>query len=80
MPHKCNYVMGIARPNMPSKDKICTKCGRRGHFQVVCQLAVINYVANRDEIDMEVPEQQQKENHDPEAFSEFNSANGWDTL
>ena len=61
----------------PAKDKICTKCEKRGHFARVCRSTNVNYM-------QETGSQQEKEeensfaaedNNDPVAYAEFMSTN-----
>ena len=57
----------------PAKDKICSKCAKRGHF------ANVKYLGTRqDEQQEEIETESLETENDPVAFAEFTSNNGWD--
>ena len=63
----------------PAKDKICSKCAKRGHFAKVFRSTNFNYLGNTNE------EQQQETkiestgtDTDPVAYAEFTTNNGWE--
>ena len=61
----------------PAKDKICSKCAKRGHFAKVCRSTNVNYLGTRQDEQQEEIETVSLET-DPVAFAEFTSNNGWD--
>ena len=61
----------------PAKDKICTKCAKRGELAKVCRSINVNYMQKTGSHQLEhsiVPE----DNNDLVAYAEFMSANGWE--
>ena len=78
--YKCGNPYG---PNhlqsCPAKDKICSKCAKRGHFGKVFRSTNVNYLEDRHEEQQEELETERLETeNDPVAFAEFTSNNGWD--
>ena len=63
----------------PAKDKICSKCAKRGHFAKVCRSKNVNYLGNRqDEQQEEIETESLETENDPVTFADFTSNNGWD--
>ena len=58
----------------PAKDKICSKCAKRGYFAKVCRSTNVNYPGDRQEQQQEEIETERLETeNDPVAFAEFTS-------
>ena len=63
----------------PAKDKICSKCAKRGHFAKVCRSTNVNYQGNKNEEQQEEPEIESTEmDTHPLAYAEFTTNNGWE--
>ena len=61
----------------PAKDKLCSKCAKRGHFGKVCRSTNVNCSGNRQDEQQEVKETESLETeNDPVAFAESTSNNG----
>ena len=78
--YKCGNQYG---PNhlqsCPAKDKICSKCAKRGHFAKVCRSTNVNYLGNTNEEQQEETEIESKEtDNDPVSYAEFTTNNGWE--
>ena len=59
----------------PAKDKICSKCAKRGHLAKNCKSTNVNYLGNRhDEQQEEIQTESLETENDPVAFA---SNNGW---
>ena len=63
----------------PAKDKICSKCAKRGRFAKVCRSTNVNYLGNTNEEQQKETELESTEmNTDPVAYAEFITNNGWE--
>ena len=63
----------------PPKDKVCSKCAKRGHFAKVCRFTNANYLGTQQDKQHEEIETKSLETEtDPVAFAKFTSKNGWD--
>ena len=63
----------------PAKDKVCSKCAKRGHFAKVCRSTNVNYLGNRQDKQQEEIETESLETeNDPVAFAKFKLNNEWD--
>ena len=63
----------------PTKDKICSKCTKRGHFAKVCRSTNVNYLGNTNEEQQEETETEStRTDTDPVAYAEFTTNNGWE--
>ena len=63
----------------PAKDKICSKCAKRGHFAKVCRSTNVKHLGTRqDEQQEEIETESLETENDPVAFAELTSNNGWD--
>ena len=61
----------------PAKDKICSKCAKRGHFAKVCRSTNVNYLGNTNEEQLEETEIESTEtDNDPVAYADFITNNG----
>ena len=62
------------------KDKICSKCAKRGHFAKVCRSGIVNYLGDRnnEEEQDETESYSQGTELDQVAFAEFTSKKGWE--
>ena len=66
---------------MSSKDKIWSKCAKRGHFAKVCPSTNVNYLGNTtDEQEEETEIESTKTDTDPAAYAEFTTNNGWENF
>ena len=63
----------------PAKDKICSKCAKRGHFAKLCRSGNVNYLGDRnnEEEQTEIESETHKTELDPVAFADFTSETGW---
>ena len=62
-----------------AKDKICSKCAKRGHFAKVCRSTNVNYLGTREDEQQEELETESLETENNSvAFAELTSNNGWD--
>ena len=63
----------------PAKDKICSKCAKRGHFAKVCRSTNFNYLGKTNEEQQEEPEiASTGTDTDPVAYAEFTTNNSWE--
>ena len=63
----------------PAKDKICSKCAKRGQFAIVCRSTNVNYLGNTNDEQQEEKEIESTETDtDPVAYAEFTTNNGWE--
>ena len=64
----------------PAKDKICSKCAKRGHFAKVCCCSTnVNYLGNTNEEQQEETENEStRTDTDPLAYAEFITNNDWE--
>ena len=61
----------------PAKDKICSKCAKRGHFAKVCRSTNVNYLGNTNEEQLEETEIKSTEtDNNPVAYADFITNNG----
>ena len=76
---KCGNLYG---PNhlqfCPAKDKICSKCAKRGQFAKVCRSTNVNYLGNNEEQQEEAEIESTGTDTDPVAYAEFTTNNGWE--
>ena len=77
---KCGNQFGQNHlQSCPAKDKICSKCAKRGHFAKVCRSGNVNYLGDRnnEEEQEETESESQGTELDPVAFADFTSKNSW---
>ena len=57
----------------PAKDKICSKCAKRGHFAESCRSGSVSYLGDRknEEEQDETESKSQGTELDPVAFADF---------
>ena len=63
-----------------AKDKIYSKCAKRGHFAKVCRSGNVKYMGdrNKEEEQEETESESQGKELDPVAFADFTSNDGWE--
>ena len=78
--YKCgNQNNQIHLQSCPAKDKIGSKCVKRGRFAKVCRSTNVNYLGNQqDEQQEEIETDSLEIENFPMAFAEFTSNNVWD--
>ena len=78
--YKCGDLFGQNHlQSYPAKEKICSKCVKRGDFAIVCRSGNVNYMEDRnnDEEQEETESESQGTELDPVAFADFTSKDGW---
>ena len=78
--YKCGNQYGSNHlQSKPVKDKICSKCAKRGHFAKVCRSTNVNYLGDTNEEQQEETELENTEtDNDLIAYAEFTTNNGWE--